>query len=556
MKLHYAGSSSDWDAIALDKRTSWQRLASRTHGVITLGNTISLLGLILVLVGLFVMPSSGKFGLGLGLLVAGRVADILDGTVADRTGTKGPVGEAIDASFDKIAAIAVLVSFVYHDWLPIVPLLCVAVQVVAGSILAFTARVRHIQLHSSKVGKIATVGAWAVLFVFPIAANADRTGSHGIYIVLTAIGYIFTALFALLTWSATVGYFRGATAGLSRPVLSAIVFGVTSIRIVCAVLIVVAAAYGKWLSLLPLAIIAFMSDFFDGWLARRWKVVSAFGMAFDPLADKVVCLTLLAIAGVYVNSWYWVLFAVFFVYDTFTMTTRFVLPRPMPASRTAKLKTALLMVGLLAMIMGVFVTAVAWMAAILLIGAAVLTLQSFIGYTRALGRSLAWLEHTSGVASIDFAAWHKEHGIRAVLFDIDGTLAPWNDPTVDVEVKAALEYARKSGVAHVGLVSNMNPKHVERLAAVAKQVNASTYHVPGTPSERKPSPAMIHAALKKLDVAPKEAGFVGDKVVDVLAARRAGVARIAWVQRLGSADHPLDKLLYRPAERLLKWIIR
>ena len=46
-----------------------------------------------------------------------------------------------------------------------------------------------------------------------------------------------------------------------------------------------------------LAVVAFvvfalaaLTDFFDGWLARRWNVASAWGAALDPIADKIAAL--------------------------------------------------------------------------------------------------------------------------------------------------------------------------------------------------------------------------------------------------------------------------
>jgi len=35
-------------------------------------------------------------------------------------------------------------------------------------------------------------------------------------------------------------------------------------------------------------VIAAVTDFFDGWLARRWNVVSTFGAILDPIGDKVL----------------------------------------------------------------------------------------------------------------------------------------------------------------------------------------------------------------------------------------------------------------------------
>jgi len=46
--------------------------------------------------------------------------------------------------------------------------------------------------------------------------------------------------------------------------------------------------------------VAAISDFFDGWLARRWGQVSAFGRMLDPIADKAM----VAITGAVLCSIY------------------------------------------------------------------------------------------------------------------------------------------------------------------------------------------------------------------------------------------------------------
>lgn len=52
---------------------------------------------------------------------------------------------------------------------------------------------------------------------------------------------------------------------------------------------------GFWahLTATVLFIIACMTDFFDGYFARQWKQVSAFGRFLDPIADKLLVSTIL-----------------------------------------------------------------------------------------------------------------------------------------------------------------------------------------------------------------------------------------------------------------------
>lgn len=46
--------------------------------------------------------------------------------------------------------------------------------------------------------------------------------------------------------------------------------------------------YNKLIWALILYIVASISDFFDGWLARKFEITSKFGIHFDPFADKIL----------------------------------------------------------------------------------------------------------------------------------------------------------------------------------------------------------------------------------------------------------------------------
>ena len=42
-------------------------------------------------------------------------------------------------------------------------------------------------------------------------------------------------------------------------------------------------------------VLASLTDFLDGWLARRWQLSSPFGAFIDPVADKLMVATVLVL---------------------------------------------------------------------------------------------------------------------------------------------------------------------------------------------------------------------------------------------------------------------
>nr|BAL53968.1 CDP-diacylglycerol--glycerol-3-phosphate 3-phosphatidyltransferase [uncultured Planctomycetota bacterium] len=62
----------------------------------------------------------------------------------------------------------------------------------------------------------------------------------------------------------------------------------TAVRFVLCVPLFVCILRGWWWSAVALLVVAVLSDWLDGWLARRTKTTSPLGRNLDPLADKVL----------------------------------------------------------------------------------------------------------------------------------------------------------------------------------------------------------------------------------------------------------------------------
>lgn len=142
-----------------------------------------------------------------------------------------------------------------------------------------------------------------------------------------------------------------------------------------------------WLNL-GLYIVAAVSDFLDGWIARKWKIVSPFGTFLDPISDKILvgCLfVLLAAFGRLEGLW---LIAVLVI-----MTREFLVsglreylgPKnvKMPVTNLAKWKTAVQMLALGFLIAAPLAPLVLMAGQVLLLLAAILTVITGWGYLKA-----------------------------------------------------------------------------------------------------------------------------------------------------------------------------
>lgn len=165
VKLHTSFNHSDWSVADPANWNLWQKIAAATRGIITPGNIVSCGGAILVLVGLFHLTHDVTLS-GVLLVATGRLADAIDGYIADKTQTKSLIGEAIDSTMDKLVAIATLITIFAYELLPLLVIFIIASHTILNSLIAIFGRLRKVRLHPSLLGKLATFMMWLTILGF------------------------------------------------------------------------------------------------------------------------------------------------------------------------------------------------------------------------------------------------------------------------------------------------------------------------------------------------------------------------------------------------------
>jgi len=114
--------------------------------------------------------------------------------------------------------------------------------------------------------------------------------------------------------------------------------------------------FGRWLAL-ALYIIASVTDYLDGYLARRWKQQSALGRMLDPIADKLLVATviLMLVGEGTIGGWSLLAAIVILCREVLVSGLREFLAEArvsLPVTQLAKWKTAIQMVALGVLIIG------------------------------------------------------------------------------------------------------------------------------------------------------------------------------------------------------------
>ncbi len=154
--------------------------------------------------------------------------------------------------------------------------------------------------------------------------------------------------------------------------------------------------FGQALAALVLLTLLIASDWLDGYLARRFQVISRTGTWLDPLADKVMVLGLYvffacwcSLPGSVLTAWFWLPIAIITLREVYMIVLRSRAAdagKAVPASKLAKIKTTSQFIALYLMVPGFMV----------------LQQQQMAG------------EPGSGASSVSFAAWlarWAQHGL-------------------------------------------------------------------------------------------------------------------------------------------------
>ena len=134
--------------------------------------------------------------------------------------------------------------------------------------------------------------------------------------------------------------------------------------------------------------VACLTDFLDGYLARRWHVITSFGKLADPIADKALVLGTLLMLVITDGIPWWPL-AILTIREVAVTVGRLRLASTavIPASRGGKVKTMLQLVGIgLYLIPGMpdVVDTVAWW---LLVASVIVAVVTWVDYEARLSRA-------------------------------------------------------------------------------------------------------------------------------------------------------------------------
>lgn len=209
MNLHRAGKEGQWVNVPPEDRNIAQNVAAQTNGIVTPANAVSLAGAGVVASGLKDI-ATGDTTKGVIKVGVGRVFDLADGMVADKTGTKSPIGEGVDVVVDKAEVALALPVLAYKGVLPKPAAGVVFALNVANAAFSSVAKRRGAEIHPSKEGKLAMFGQWMGIGMYGLSRVAKDQEMEKTAMALEAAGHISMIATAALGAKAVLGYAQDA----------------------------------------------------------------------------------------------------------------------------------------------------------------------------------------------------------------------------------------------------------------------------------------------------------------------------------------------------------
>lgn len=135
-------------------------------------------------------------------------------------------------------------------------------------------------------------------------------------------------------------------------------------------------------------VIASVTDYLDGWIARKWNQTSPIGTFLDPISDKIFIATILILfAGMNRIDGIWLIPAILILMREFLVSglREYLGPKniQLPVTRLAKWKTASQMAAMAILIIAPYFPWGFLVGHLALTGAAVITLITGWGYMKA-----------------------------------------------------------------------------------------------------------------------------------------------------------------------------
>lgn len=179
MNLHRTVGGSDYDKIKPEDRNNHQVVASASRGFLTIANLVSVTGLAVTESGIRDIERK-DYRRGCAKIVVGRCFDLLDGYIADKTGTKSSTGEFMDATVDKILIARGIQVLSRSEVIPPSVALSFGVQNVCNAVSSGVAKARGIELHASGMGKATTFAQWGTLLGYSAQAGFSHESPEGV----------------------------------------------------------------------------------------------------------------------------------------------------------------------------------------------------------------------------------------------------------------------------------------------------------------------------------------------------------------------------------------